>query len=668
MAYGSDRSCCVIFGLDFFCLSQCNCGYLANFAGACCVACSFSSESQAVGSSFATKAFASMKQNKTLSLQKYRILVGLLVFVFSLLSLRLIDLQLVRGQEFFELSEDNKSFQEITARRRGVFLDRYGEAIAFNAPTYFLRDATKLFASATRISAPEALAFATTATGSSELVIGMERSYPYGTSFAHTLGYTSSVSVEDLQAEPDLLPSDSIGKFGLEKSFEKRVRGKTGVTRYTINAQGRRLAVEQSIVGESGQTIKTSLDPYLSSMATEIMGDLEGSVIISDPKTGQILTLISSPSFDPNLFSKTGLDAKAEKERREAVRSIVSHPKNLFFNRAIAGAYPPGSVFKLVTAVAGIETGAITATTTVEDTGVLSVNDFDFANWYYSQYGRTEGTLSLQRALARSNDIYFYKAAEAIGPDRLAEFARLFGYGERTKVELSGEAAGLVPDPKWKEQQLGERWFLGNTYHFGIGQGLLLVTPLQVSQMTASIANKGVHCPPTVLQTNQQCEGLGVRQATLDLVLDGMLDACSSGGTAFPLFAYNQTHRQPELGGFEAVKLGAIACKTGTAEFGGNTENGHKKTHAWFTAVVGTKSIRAALETAVATATDSAEVTLHTKWQAQVQAHGLPDTLAFTVLVESDEVEPFREGSRDAAPVVAKLLEWMEAGTGEGDK
>ncbi|MDA1079546.1 MAG: penicillin-binding transpeptidase domain-containing protein [bacterium] len=613
-----------------------------------------------------------MKRERTVSTVKYRILVGAVVFVFSLLSLRLADLQLVRGNAFLERAEDNKSFQEVIARRRGVILDRFQDPIAFNDPAFFVRDAATLFAQPVRITQQEALEHAATASTSSELVVGMQRTYPFTTGLSHVLGYVGGVSAEELQTDQDLLVSDSIGKFGLERQFEKLLRGEPGAMQYLVDARGRRLGIEQELSGKPGQTVTTSLDPYLSTIAAKIMGELQGSVIISDPKTGQILTLLSSPSFDANLLTTTELSRDAERERRQAVQAILTHPKNLFFNRAIAGAYPPGSVFKLVTAIAGLESNAISADTVVDDIGILTVNDFTFANWYYTQFGRTEGLISLQRAISRSNDIYFYKAAEALGPDRLAAFARLFGFGAKSSIELGGEVSGLVPDPEWKEQTLGERWFLGNTYHYGIGQGLLLVTPLQVAQMTASIANKGVHCPTTLLGTTRQCEGLGVSQETLEVVVAGMLDACSAGGTAFPLFAYNERHRAADTAPYEAIRLGAVACKTGTAEFGGNNIRGHKATHAWFSAILGTKPILEALEQEAPSASGSAELAedaaLHREWKERVQKHGLPETLAITVLVESDEVEPFREGSRDAAPVVAKLLEWMEKGVGEGEE
>jgi len=179
-----------------------------------------------------------------------------------------------------------------------------------------------------------------------------------------------------------------------------------------------------------------------------------------------------------------------------------------------------------------------------------------------------------------------------------------------------------------------------------------------------------VHCPATVLRASQQCDGLGIEQPALDLTVSGMIDACSTGGTGYPLFARNEKYVGADVGPYEAVLLGAVACKTGTAEFGGNNASGYEQTHAWFTSFVGTKQL-------VVDATPSARVidgdefldknteqlrVWHDAWKKQVQAHGLPETLAITVLVESDEVEPFREGSADAAPIAAKLLEWMETG------
>jgi penicillin-binding protein 2 len=163
-------------------------------------------------------------------------------------------------------------------------------------------------------------------------------------------------------------------------------------------------------------------------------------------------------------------------------------------------------------------------------------------NWYYSQYGRVEGDIALVRALARSNDIYFYKAAEWIGANKLAEFATFFGFGKSTDSLLPGEQAGFVPTPEKKETERGERWYLGDTYHFGIGQGELLVTPLQVAQMTQTFAKRGSKCQPSLLRRDTTvCEDVGVEEKNFMPVLQGMLEACSTTGTAFPFFLNEQS-------------------------------------------------------------------------------------------------------------------------------
>ena len=179
---------------------------------------------------------------------------------------------------------------------------------------------------------------------------------------------------------------------------------------------------------------------------------------------------------------------------------------------------------------------------------------------YFSQYGRTEGEISLVKALQRSNDIYFYKAAEWIGPDALARFARLFKYGTRTGVELTSESVGVIPDRAWKKEVMREQWYLGDTYHMGIGQGDVSATPLQVHAATAAIANDGVWCQPRLVASSPtKCEDLGVSLEYLKVIREGMKEACAPGGTAFPFFD---------------GKPVVVACKTGTAEIGEKDEKG----------------------------------------------------------------------------------------------
>jgi len=627
------------------------------------------------------------------------LLSGTLTFV------RLIDVQVIRGEHFLELAEANRLFKITLPRMRGLIVDRYGKPLVKNYPIYHqISDPHQVYAAKQLIAADLALSLMATQSGSVETTV--RRVYPLGEVLAPVIGYTGVVSAEDLQKDKNLHPTDLVGKQGLERSFDLNLRGELGEELYEIDAMGRKNKLITSKLGEPGQNVKTSIDPYLSLIAYEAMGDHTGVVLITDGSTGDVLSLVSVPSYDANLITARYADEKLERFRQQTVAEMFTDERQLFFNRAVSGVYPPGSVFKLVTAAAGLSTAAIDAQTSVLDEGVLKVGDYSYANWYYSQYGGTEGEISLRRAIARSNDIYFYKAAEWIGPNRLAEAAREFGYGQPTGIELAGEQFGLVPDVDWKEQVLGERWFLGNTYHFGIGQGNLLVTPLQVNQMTQVLINHGSRCSPRLLPSLEtDCHGVALADEHLDLILAGMLDACSSGGTAYPFFSWNERHREQELSAYEQIKRGAVACKTGTAEFGGSDERGFKKTHGLFVMAVGVDELlkpfleevttddSATASSSVVnmndqnlnqqsnvqnmTQTGKSEVSQtadrvqlnlekyrdHQAWLAEIRQHVFPEKIVITVLVESDEKQPFMEGSRDAAPVALEILEWMVQGS-----
>lgn len=603
--------------------------------------------------------------NRTLFLLGFGVLSG------TLLLIRLIHLQIFEGAFYESLVDANRFFTVILPKERGVLLDRYSEQMVYNEPVYFkLKNPERLYGEQVLIEHSEALQLL--ATSGEHVGMDTTRWYPAGAASAHILGYTGPVTAEDIEAQPRLRARDTIGKFGLERKYDEMLSGTSTKEVYEVNALGKKTRLVTTQPGKIGTSLTTTLDPYLTTVAAQALGEKTGAVIIEDAQTGGILALVSTPSFDPNILSKRESDPEKEKERRQKVSEFFTHPKQLFFNRASGGAYPPGSVFKLVTSMAALETGSVDVNTTVQDEGILKVGEYSYANWYFSQYGRVEGSISLQRAIARSNDIYFYKAAEWIGPEKLSDFAKIFGYGSRTGIELPGESAGFVPSPSWKEEKQGEKWFLGNTYHFGIGQGDLLVTPLQVAQMTQAVANRGNLCQPTVLAMDtKQCKGLGLNDENLQTVVAGMLDACSAGGTAFPFFEWNTKNRNLELEPYQALHEGAIACKTGTAEFGITTADNKKKTHGWFVMAMDTKNIIKQQLTAAAEATPSAELAEtsaqtdyldHAAWLEQVTEDGFPEMIVITVLVESDEAGPYREGSRDAAPIGKALVDWM---TGE---
>jgi len=513
------------------------------------------------------------------------------------------------------------------------------------------------------------------------------RYYPFKEALAHVVGYVGLITQEDTQTDKTLRPFGVIGKTGLELAFEQQLRGQLGKDRFEVDARVRRQREFSVAPAVPGADLQTTLDPILSQIAYQSLGEQNGVVMISDAATGQILSLVNKPSYDPNVFSDLDplLDETTRKSATNRVQSWFQDEAQPFFNRAVSGQYPPGSIFKIVTALAGLESEVITPSTTVLDEGVLKVGDFSYANWYWTQYGRTEGQVNLVKALARSNDIYFYKVAEWIGPNRLAELSRLFGLGTIVGIEISGEKAGLIPDSSWKLAVVGEPWYLGNTYHFGIGQGDVKTTPLQLLQLIQTFGNKGTVCPPRLVDSeDSSCQELGVKESSVQTVLLGMLDACSPGGTSFPFFARNGVAFEgldpTAVSSIEpALERGAVACKTGTAEFGGQDSRGYRNTHALWGGVVEpdiaveSEGEREDVDADVVVAeqvgedvtADSQNSDLYDQWLSRIrqlkkEGKSYPKRFAIVVIAESDATQPFKEGSREAAPVAAKIIDWME--------
>jgi len=612
------------------------------------------------------------------------------VSLFSILIIRLFDLQIIRGNYFRNLSDDNRFFSFDLPAERGVFLDRYGIPLSINRRDYYLIDDYKvLFSPQTPISRDEALV--QIASQSAQVGYSLKRSYPFNEVGAHFIGYTGSVTKEDLLNDDTLDITDQLGKMGLEKVFNYQLQGEKGNETYEINTHGvkQRLIVERKAI--IGKSINTTIDSYLLKKAQEVMDGQNGSIVIADADSGEILALASNPSFNANYLNRKYRNDELERERKNEVNQYFSDPRKPFFNRVTSGTYPPGSIFKIVTALAGLETESITEQTTIIDKGFLEVGDYRYKNWFYTQSGGAEGEIGVVRAITRSNDTYFYKAAEFTGSETIAEYARLFGFGKPTGIEIIGESSGLVPDPAWKERVKGERWFLGNTYHYGIGQGDLLVTPMQITQLVQSVANRGELCQSTLVTDSKgRCRNLGFNQENINLVLKGMVGACSTGGTASVFYPYNQkvaerlsTEENNDINW--QIEQGLVACKTGTAEFGGADEKGNRKTHGWFVAIVGlnnelnlngvenddeeiSEDLQALIDAMSDEATESAglaeeeideNISDHDLWLQHIGEKGLPKKLVFVAMVESDDDDPFKSGSTDAAPLVKEIIDWM---------
>ena len=544
----------------------------------------------------------------------------LLLLIASLIGLgRLIDLQIIRGPYFASLAQENRIRRIPLKATRGEILDRAGRPLARNVPVYKLASfgSGGVVIETQIIPREEALKIqATDPEASTRILVDVGREYPLGMAAAHAVGYVNEASPEEIGKEPKCEPSqlgDLVGRMGIEQQYDCSLRGVNGEELIEVDARGRLVRKLGRREPVPGKNITLSIDSNLQEAAYQALLNapnekgtrparedgivVRGAVVVQDPRSGEILALVSSPSFDPSQLS-------------EKYAEYAADPNMPFFNRAIGGSYHPGSTFKIVVATTGLEEGKISRDYEYEDRGLIQVGDFSYRNWYFTQYGRTEGVINIVRAITRSTDTFFYKVGELVGPDKLGQWAGKFGLGQKTGVDLPGEGLGLVPTPDWKLKTKGERWFLGNTYHMAIGQGDVAATPLQINGMTSVIASGGKLCTPHMAKIEggtskmENCKDVGLKGETIQLITEGMVGACSPGGTAYPLFTFNPR----------------VACKTGTAEFGDLQD----RTHAWLTAFS-------------PVATESASV---------------KPEIVVTALVEAGG-----EGSRVAAPVVKKVLE-----------
>ena len=319
------------------------------------------------------------------------------------------------------------------------------------------------------------------------------RHYPQGDHFAHSVGYVGRINEKEAkQLDPtQYRGTQSIGKTGIERFYEPELHGKVGFEEVETNAQGRVMRVLRHTDAVAGKNIVLSLDIKLQEAAEEALGDRRGSIIALDPKTGEVLAMVSKPSFDPNLFV-TGISSRDY----SALRDSIDKP---LFNRALRGLYAPGSTIKPEVAIAGLDSGVISASTRVFDPGYFQLPNVDhkYRNWNHSG----DGWVDLNAAIMRSNDTYFYDLASKLGIERMHDYMAMFGLGQKVSLDMFEESSGLMPSREWKRSTRRQAWFPGETVILGIGQGYMQVTPLQLAQATALIANKGVWNRPHLAKT-----------------------------------------------------------------------------------------------------------------------------------------------------------------------
>ncbi|MBI4990883.1 hypothetical protein HZB96_02200 [Candidatus Gottesmanbacteria bacterium] len=396
--------------------------------------------------------------------------VIILVLGLSLLFGRLSTLTLFEGSSYRKLAEGNRIRESTIPAPRGIIYDRNGNILVRNIPTFSLSNGQVFFENIP-------------GTVSGEIKESISREYEYGELFAHSLGFVGEINEGELK-KLNINPSsvykigDMVGKMGIEKYYDQKLRGRDGKQLQEVDAFGKVVRILGKVDPAAGENLQLSLSVPLQKSAAEGLKDKKGAVVAADPKTGQILALYSSPSFDPNAFIR---DVNVEK--------ILTAEDRQLFNRAIAGLYPPGSTFKIITALSALETGSISKSTQFEDTGVLQVGQYSYGNWYFNQYGKKEGMLDIVGAIKRSNDIFFYKTGEVVGIEKLSDWAKKIGVGKILGIDIPEEEAGLMPDAKWQKETRGEDWYLGNTYHVAIGQGDVLTTddiPMDVACKTGT--------------------------------------------------------------------------------------------------------------------------------------------------------------------------------------
>ncbi len=479
---------------------------------------------------------------------------------------RLFYLQILQGERYKEMAEKNRVAEQLGMPERGLIYDKNGEVLAHNKRVFqailikeqtkdykqTLNNFQKLFnleeeeeerilklAKSKRafmpiqikdnLSEEEVIRIYLNAPVLEGIQIEETniRAYPQKDLNAHVVGYVSLLNDRD-EKEVDPMWFDlagyRIGRTGLELSLEEKLRGKPSLRKTEINARGRTVSLIEEEQAESGETLHLTIDNRLQKVAMDAMGKEAGSVILADIKTGAILAFVSTPSFDPNLFLAPISQKKWNK--------LANNQKKPLQNKALSGSYSPGSIFKLVVALAGLESGDITANKRINCTGATQLGNQRFHCWKKEGHG----ALNLKEALQHSCDVYFYEVAQKIGAQKIAETAAKLGFGEAVKTELGGNKTGLLPTPEWKLNTRKDAWRMGDTLNLSIGQGFLLTTPLQLVRATAAIANQGILPHLHFIQGNES-KNQNEKQfnsAHLRLIRSGMYNVVNhEKGTAF---------------------------------------------------------------------------------------------------------------------------------------
>lgn len=515
------------------------------------------------------------------------------VILFAIILLRLWHLQIISSDDYRALSENNRLRYLPVPASRGALLDRENTVMVRNRPSFSLsvipQEIKDMEAMLDRLSKllnidreemgerwkkargkaryyPVVVATNITReqveiveenrirlTGV-EVVMKPVREYLFNNSAAHLLGYIGEISDKELELEAnqDYTPGDYIGKNGIEKAWEKELHGTDGGRQIEVDSRGRVLRVLNESHPTVGNSLVLTIDNRIQRVAELAFGSQAGAAVVMDVNTGEILAFVSSPTFDPSLFAgKIPADiwAKYLKDKR--------HPLE---NKALSGQYPPGSTFKMITALAGLEAGLVDERSSVNCNGVYELGHGKFRCWSKSGHG----SVSLRKSLRESCDVYYYSLGERLGIDRLAEMCRRFGLGVPMGIGLQGEKKGLIPTSEWKLKRFGKRWYPGDTPPAAIGQGYVLMTPIQMASMVATVANEGTVYRPHLVKQLVDTEGKVLKSFEPEII--GRVGASVANFRKVKQGLYAVVNDAGGTGSAARVEGLKVAGKTGTSQ------------------------------------------------------------------------------------------------------
>lgn len=569
---------------------------------------------------------------RTFNMSKLFFVTNILIFFLSIIIIRVAWLQIIKGDYYYGVAEGNRIRVQRIEAKRGIIYDRNLNPLSRNIANFLLyfipadlpeeenkleniinevssilkdktsEDIKKLLAEVKRgslesyqplfitdnIEHEKAMILYLKSDKWSGVVLSSKSRREYdlcddsldtgqcASSLSHILGYTGKINPEELENfGSEYLQIDYIGKMGVEYFWEPDLKGISGKKQIEVDALGKEKKIINEQKADDGHNLVMSIDIELQRKIEEVMSKSfeklkvdRGVAIAMDPNNGEVLALVSIPYYSNNAFAR-GIT-------NEEYNELISHPDKPLFNRSVSGEYPSGSIIKPVIAIAALEEGIINEHTSFLSVGGLSIGEWFFPDWKAGGHGIT----NVRKAIAESVNTFFYNIGggfqdyEGLGVDRIVEYGKLFGLGTQTGIDLAGESSGFLPTKKWKEETKGERWYIGDTYHLAIGQGDILVTPLQVAMFTSVFANSGELYRPHLVKEILSSDDKLIRKVETEPIRKDFIDS-------YNMKVIREGLRQAVTGGSARILNDlpvAVAGKTGTAQW-----SSKKETHAWFT-------------------------------------------------------------------------------------